>query len=90
MRKDFAEQVSRENGIDPKSILESVSYDTSTDEIRNLVESARDRIDRYSSLPMVNDPVLQNAQRVTTKTDSKMSEEDLRSYAFMTEALKHF
>lgn len=90
MRKDFAEQVSRENGIDPKSILESVSYDTSTDEIRNLVESARDRMDRYSSLPMVNDPVLQNAQRVTTKSDSKMSEEDLRSYAFMTEALKHF
>lgn len=78
------------NGLDSKKIMESVKAGSSAKDVDTIVESVIDQNDRYSSLKIMKDPLLESYDPSTVRISSNQvgrSEKDQNSISFLEETL---
>lgn len=86
---DYAIDKARACGLNPKLVLESLSNGSSIKDVDRLVESVRDRYDRYSTLPIANGTLLSGKVSMTQNSHSELSEDLERSKQFMEGFYSH-
>lgn len=79
--REYAKTQAKFAGIDSKLVLESLTNTSTVSDVKQLVESIRDRLDRYSSLPISNNSITRASS--VTFNDNKLSESDAQSRDFM-------
>jgi chromosome segregation ATPase len=85
-QESYLKKVSAAAGINPTAVKQSISCDTTPQQIDSLVESIRDRMDRHNKVGIVNEGLnLSNDFIVgTNKRDSAESVEEGRLVSFLT------
>lgn len=93
-QKQFVDNLSTLHDVDSKSIMKKVTPDMKPNDVQNLVESVRDKLDRYNKFPISQNSITDSEDVVLEKfSKSGMSEdekEDQRLSKFVlnvTEAL---
>ena len=80
--REYAKQKSKDFGLNDKEILESIKPEDTIESVNTLIESAKDRKDRYSKLPMITDPNLVRVAKASV-TNNKVTEEDQQTLNFL-------
>lgn len=80
--REYAKQKSKDFGLNDKEILESIKPEDTIESVNTLIESVKDRKDRYSKLPMITDPNLVRVAKASV-TNNKVSEEDQQTLNFL-------
>ena len=86
--REYAKQKSKDYGLDENIVLESVNPNSTIESVNNLIESIKDKYDRYSKLPMTVDPSLIKSTKVKASISPKMSEEDQQTLLFLNSVYK--
>jgi len=86
--REYAKQKSKDYGLDENIVLESVNPNSTIESVNTLIESIKDKYDRYSKLPMTVDPSLIKSTKVKASISPKMSEEDQQTLLFLNSVYK--
>lgn len=88
--REYAVTKAQACGLEAKTVLESINSQTSVEDVNTLVESIRDRIDRYHAVPLTNFGLPQGATMKVNSNSKKdaLTEELTRSKDFMEQAIK--
>ena len=90
-QKQYIGKVSSINGVDSKVIYESVNNKTTPEDVDNLVEKVRDKMDRYNKFPIATEWMASTSNIVvegTTSMNTEEQKEDSRLYEFILNATK--
>ena len=86
--RSYVDAKSQNLGVNPKSIMESLKGTESIDEVDTLIESLRDRADRYSKMPITRDRQLESVDKAQLERKSREGEEYQSSVDFLNQAFK--
>lgn len=84
--RTYAIQRSKDLGVDPKVILESIKPGATTKDVDKVLAEELDRSDRYRKMPDFSDPIIGSLSKGTlsiSSMQSKISEEDAQTASFM-------
>ena len=84
--RTYAIQRSKDLGVDPKVILESIKPGATTKDVDKVLTEELDRSDRYRKMPDFSDPIIGSLSKGTlsiSSMQSKISEEDAQTASFM-------
>jgi hypothetical protein len=85
----YVEKLSNMNGLNAKHIKESITLNTTPEGIESIVESACDRLDRYSGFPISSKSIANSENVLMEGIKSSMTDEekeDARLGAFLLQA----
>lgn len=93
-KRSYVEETCLRNRIDPQKILGKVTGESSKKDIDKLVQEEMNRNERYSSVPIVKDSLVDLLESSTVRVSSpsfcREDEESSRTYQFMEETSKLF